>query len=150
MHTLKNPMRLLALRAVCAAAFVISPLAMAEGEFLPSAPIVLKENQAAKLRGIINVVHLPLPDDLELGKSQSGYFLFTASPCDVKISGEQSGTELVKNQLMFHLVLSEEQMAGVKKLLQKPVEITATPFGAHTRHHRTPVLLEVKSIKLLG
>lgn len=141
-------MKHFAVSALCAAALALSSQAQTKGEFFPSDPASLKENKVTKLRGIINVVHLPLPDDLELGKSQSGFFLFTPNPIDADISSED-GTELVKSQQMFHLVLSEEQLANVKKLLQKPVEVTASPFGAHTRHHRTPVLLNVASIRLL-
>jgi hypothetical protein len=38
----------------------------------------------------------------------------------------------------------------IEKLAGKPVEIVATPIPAHTRHHRTSFLLNVKSIKSLA
>lgn len=150
MNTPSSTIRLFTLALALAAAFCLSSRAAVAGDFFSGDSIILKENQLTKIRGIINVVYLPLPDDLELGKHQSGYFLFTANAYDMKITGEEGETEHAKNQQMFHLTLSDEQIAKVEKLLQKPVELTAEPFEANTRHHRTPVLLSVKSIKPLS
>ena len=47
----------------------------------------------------------------------------------------------------IQLVLTPERHNSYKRLLGKRVTANGTLFGAHTGHHRTPVLLTVRTLK---
>ena len=101
------------------------------------------------IRGVINPVIVPVGDQLELGKTQSGYFLFTAEV--FQFEGTDSSGEMVqaRDQVLFHLIASGDLEAGLKELTGQPVEVTASAVVAHTRYHRTPVLLDLKTVSRL-
>ena len=50
---------------------------------------------------------------------------------------------------MFHLPPSDDQVEKIKAALGKPVEVEVRPFIRHTRYHRTDVLFEILSFKIL-
>ena len=101
------------------------------------------------VRGVVNVVSLPVPDQMELGQTQSGYFLFTPYPCTIKT--KEAGVPLCEtNQQMFQLAPSDKQVELLKSLLGKPVELEVLMFPMHTRYHRTPILFQIKSAKAIN
>lgn len=125
---------------------------LAEDAF-PAAEIKLVDSKEVTLRGVINVITVPVPDGAGLGKpTQSGYFLIT--PYALVAEGESPGPERkmirLEGQMLFHLVVQQEIEAKLDKLKGQPVDVVATPFPAHTRYHRTPFLLNVKSIRALA
>jgi hypothetical protein len=119
------------------------------GETFSSEPAVITTGKEAKLRGVINQVSVPVPADFELGPTQSGYFLFTSRTFTVKGEDAIGDPVEVKEQSLFQLVVPEKMDAKIQALLSKPVEVNVSVFTAHTRYHRTPVVLEVKAIREL-
>ena len=120
----------------------------AQAETFSSRTIALQGDTTTLFRGVINQVYLPIPDDLELGAVQSGYFLFTPDQYTITIKDPDSGKKSqVKNQQMFHLTASEEDAKQFEAIRGKPVEVKARLIQQNTRYHRTPIVLEVLSIK---
>src|SRR5262245_27324596 len=125
-------------------------LASLPAQTFPSANKTINENKNYTIRGVINIVYLPVPDAFELPEPvQSGYFLFTPQRFTVNGTDVEGKRVQFKDQQMFHLALSEDQVAKFTPALGKPVEVEAQPFIGHTRHHRTPVLFNILSLKIL-
>ena len=110
----------------------------------------INENQNCTVRGVINIVYLPVPDALELKEPiQSGYFLFT--PQRLTVNGKDLDGKPVrfKDQQMFHLTPTDDQVEKIKAALGKPVEVEVRPFIRNTRYQLTDVLFEILSFKIL-
>lgn len=119
-----------------------------QADTFSSRNIALQGNTTTSLRGVINQVYLPVPDDLELGAVQSGYFLFTPDQYTITVKDSDSGKKSqIKNQQMSHLTASEEDAKQFEATRGKPVEVKARLIQQNTRYHRTPIILEVLSIK---
>ena len=119
-------------------------------EIFTTTPAKASDKENATLRGVINEFSFPVPDEVELGTTQSAWVLATPNEveCQGKIGDED---EPVKATLdLFHLVVSEQLQGKIAKFRGKPVEITGRIIPAHTRHHRTAFLLNVESVKELG
>jgi len=133
-------------------ALIASPYSHLAANPFPQVDTKIVSNKEVTLRGVINLINVPVPDAVEAGPVQSGYFLITPYPLDVEGKDEFQEGKMVnaKEQIMFHLVIQSDLYKTIEKLVGKPVEIVALPFPAHTRHHRTPFLLDVKSIKAVA
>jgi hypothetical protein len=112
----------------------------------------LVANKEVTLRGVINLVTVPVPDAVEAKPTQSGYFIITPYPLDAEGEDEfrEEKMNYSKEQIMLHLVIPNDLQKTIEKLMGKPVKIDAAPFPAHTSHHKTPFLLHVKSLKALA
>lgn len=121
---------------------------LAAGPF-PDDLTPVRENQEARVRGIVNAVVFPVPDVFEMGASESGIVLIT--PLPLEAHGEDlDGNEIHESGLtVFQLAGDESVLAQCQKLAGKPVEITADLMTAHSRHHHTPFLLIVKKVRAL-
>ena len=65
-------------------------LASSRAQMFSDEEKTINENQNYTVRGVINIVYLPVPDALELKEPiQSGYFLFNAA----KVHGQRGGSE---------------------------------------------------------
>jgi len=144
-------MKILLSVALILLVLLASPYSHLAADPFPPVNTKLVANKEITLRGVINQITVPVPDDLDLASTQKGYFLITPFPFDAE--GEdpfQDGKRVfAKEQIMFHLVFQNDLAETIQKLAEKPVEIVAIPLPAHTRHHRTSFLLDVKSIKAL-
>lgn len=129
-----------------------SPCSRLAADPFPQVDTKLVANKEVTIRGVINLIAVPVPDAFETVPIQSGYFLITPNPLDAEGEDELQEGKMIsaKGQVMFHLVIPDELAETIGKLAKNPVEIVALPFPAHTRHHRTPFLLQVKSIKALA
>jgi len=118
------------------------------GPFPENAP-ALVEGEQSTVRGVINLVVFPVPDDFEMEPVQSAYALIT--PIPLEASGTDStGEEIHETGLtLFHLAGDDEITAQFDALAGRPVEMTVDLMPAHTRHHRTPFLLLARSIRAL-
>ena len=64
----------------------------------------INENQNYTVRGVINIVYLPVPDSFELKEPiQSGYFLFTPQRFTVNGKDAEGKPVQFKGQQMFRL-----------------------------------------------
>src|SRR5262249_34880450 len=114
-----------------------------QADTFSSRNIALQGNTTTSLREVINQVYLPVPDDLELGAVQSGYFLFTPDQYTITVKDSDSGKKSqIKNQQMSHLTASEEDAKQFEATRGKPVEVKARLIQQNTRYHRTPIILE--------
>ena len=101
------------------------------------------------IRGVINLITVPISDDYEMEPTGIGYYLITPYPHEAEGRDINDEDILEKNLTMFQLTGDDEVNAKLKESEGVPVEIIADPFPAHTRHHRTPFVLFVKSIRAL-
>ncbi len=114
----------------------------------PESSATLVAGEEKSVRGVINPLIFPIPDDFEMEATQSGYVLITPIPLEVK-GMDDDGNPIKEKMMLFHLAGEESVTAQFKALAGKPVEITADLMSAHTRYHRTPFLLLVKSVRAL-
>jgi hypothetical protein len=110
----------------------------------------ITNNENYTVRGVINMVRVPVPDDLEQGSVQSGYFLFTPEQYTFRGKDEEDQPVEIKDQDMFHLTLSDEQAAQFAPQLGKPVQVEVRVILRHTDHQRTPILFDILSLKVLS
>ena len=125
-------------------------LASSRAQMFSDEEKTIKENQNYTVRGVINIVYLPVPDAFELKEPiQSGYFLFT--PQSFTVNGQDTDGKPVQfeGQQMFQLTLDDNQVAKIEAALRKPVEVEVRSFIRHTRYHRTDVLFNILSLKIL-
>ena len=115
----------------------------------PESTAPLLAGEEAKVRGVINAIIFPISDDFEMEPTQSGVVLIT--PLPLEAAGlDNEGNEIHETNLtLFQLAGEEAVLAQCEALAGKPVEITADLMPAHTRYHRTPFLLLVKSVRAL-
>lgn len=133
---------------LCAVMAFITAAPLARAEVFSSEPQIFNADEEATIRGVVNVVDLPVPDQVEVGPTQSGYFLFTSYPCTIKAKDIDDKSLMVTNQTMFQLAPSADQVKLLKTLLGKPVEMHVSMMPAETRYHRTAIILiKMKSIK---
>jgi len=137
------------MKTITTFAILLATTLGAHAQTFTARTIVLHGDTPAVFRGVINTVYLPVPDDFELGPVQSGYFLFTSDDYTITIKDDSGETTQVKNQQMFQLTPSEEQTKQFESILGKPVEVKARLMPRQTRYHRTPILLEVLSFKII-
>jgi hypothetical protein len=130
-----------------AAAFCFLP---AFAEVFPAKPASISDKGPVVLRGIINAVSLPVGDEAELPPVQSAYVLFVPAELTCEIEEVEGKREKVTGVTMLHVVPSEELSKKLEQFTGKPVEVSGKIFGAHTRYHRTPVLIDVEKITLVG
>ena len=119
-------------------------------ETFTSGERTITNNENYTVRGVINMVRVPVPDDLEQGSVQSGYFLFTPEQYTFRGKDEEDQPVEIKDQDVFHLTLSDEQAAQFTPQLGKPVELEVRVILRHTVHQRTPILFDIISLKVLG
>lgn len=135
---------------LCAVMAFNTAIPLVRAEVFSSEPQTFNADagQEITIRGVVNVVYLPVPDNFEVGPTQSGYFLFTSYPCTIKAKDSDDKAITVTNQTMFHLAPSGDQVNLLKTLLGKPVEMRVSMMPRETRHHRTDIILtNIKSIK---
>lgn len=126
--------------------FIVGSL---HGGPFPSEPQVLTPEREFTLRGVVNLAILPVLDDFETAPTQSGFFLFTPDPH--RATFEEDGNRIEESNLtLFHLTGTDAILADLEKSAGKPVEVVAMVIPAHTRYHRTPVILNVKSFRILS
>src|SRR5215469_18715351 len=111
------------MKTIITFAILLATAILAHAQTFTSRTIALQGGTPAVLRGVINTVYLPVPDDFELGPVQSGYFLFTSDDYTITIKDDSGETTQVKNQQMFQLTPSEEQTKQFESILGKPVEV---------------------------
>ena len=63
------------------------------------------------------------------------------------MSGDPSSTQNAKSHAGVGEVQLSVQASKARFLVGKQVRATGTLFGAHTGHHRTPVVLQVKALR---
>jgi len=125
-------------------------LASSRAQMFSDEKKTINENQSYTVRGVINIVYLPVPDALELKEPiQSGYFLFTPQRFTVNGKDAEGKPVQFNGQQMFPLTPDDDQVAKIKAALGKPVEVEVRPFIRHTRHHLTDVLFDILSLKIL-
>jgi len=112
-----------------------------------TAPLVAGEE--AKVRGVVNAIVFPLSDDFEMESTQSGIVLITPLPLEAAGLDDEGNEIHEPNLTLFQLAGEEAVLAKCEALAGRPVEITADLMPAHTRYHRTPFLLLVKSVRAL-
>ncbi len=130
---------------------ILAGLAPLRAELFPGEPVVLTAGDAILVRGVINTLVAPVPDPFELPQPvQSGHFLFSSQPITIRVEDGEEGPYSVLDQTIFHLSVPASLEGRIEGLLEKPVEVRAEVSPAHTRYHRTPVILIVESIRLLA
>jgi hypothetical protein len=114
----------------------------------------IQEGKTYTVRGVVNIVHLPIADGDQHGTEQGSvtggcFFLFTPERYTFKGRGNEDKPVQIKEQQMFHLVLDDDEVAKVEAALGKPVEMEVQPFLRTTMYHHTPVLFHVSSFKVI-
>jgi hypothetical protein len=109
------------------------------------------EPSVVKLTGILQRKVFPGPpnyEDLRRGDAPEVIWLLNlAAPICVNEDKAQPDLNPAHDKARtMHLVIPAEFYSKYKELLGKQVTVTGTLFGAHTAHHRTPVLLTVKTM----
>jgi hypothetical protein len=133
-------------------------LASSRAQMFSDEAKMINENQTYTVRGVINVVHLPIPDGDQHGSEQGlvtgGYFflftpeLYTLNGREIDENGEDKPVQ-IKDQQIFQLAPDEHQVAKIEAAVTKPVELEVQPFIRHTMSHHTPVLFRVSSVKVI-
>jgi hypothetical protein len=109
------------------------------------------EPSVVKLTGILQHKVFPGPpnyEDLRRGDAPEVIWLLNlASPiCVDQDKAQPDLNPAHKGIRTIHLVVPVEFYSKYKDLLGKQVIVTGTLFGAHTVHHRTPVLLTLSGL----
>lgn len=88
-------------------------------------------------------------ESIKAGDEPEGaWILHLAKPICVKADGKDLDNVAIGKISDFHLVLRGKQFSELHRLRKKgAVTFTGTLFHSHSPYHRTPVLLEVKSLK---
>lgn len=88
-------------RLVPVAILVLFAPVTVSSETFPSGERKIMTGEMLVIRGVINPVIVPVGDQMELGKTQSGYFLFTAEV--FQFEGTDSSGEMVqaRDQVFF-------------------------------------------------
>ena len=110
------------------------------------------EPSVLQIRGILTRKTFPGPPNYEsIRKGDKPEIYFFLNP-PLPFCVEQSMTEPELNPQLrgiksVQLVLQPDDYKQYANLVGKKVIATGTLFGAHTAHHRTPVLLTVKQLE---
>ena len=129
-------------------------LASSRAQIFSDEEKMINENQTYTVRGVINVVHLPIPDGDQHGSEQGlvtgGYFfLFTPERYTLNGKDFEDKPVQIKDQQIFNLAPEEHQVAKIEAAVTKPVELEVEPFSANTGYHHTPVMFMVSSVKVI-
>jgi hypothetical protein len=96
------------------------------------------------------VAGAPNYEDIHKGDTAEALWLvkLDSAICVAADKAEPDLNPSQKNVREVQLVLNDEQIERASGFLGKRVVATGTLFGAHTAHHRTPVLLTVTYLDL--
>jgi hypothetical protein len=133
-------------------------LASSRAQMFSDEEKTINEDQTYTVRGVINVVHLPIPDGDQHGTEQGsvtgGYFFlftperYTLNGREIDENGKDKPVQ-IKDQQIFQLAPDEHQVAKIEAAVTKPVELQVQPFIRNTAYHHTPVLFMVSSVKVI-
>lgn len=143
-------------QATCAIAIVqilvfLSAVTAGHGQPIARSTCLSYEPSVVRLRGTLVRKTFPGPPnyaDIHRGDKAEVYWLLNLSRpvCVDQDNTQPDSNPAHKDIRQLQLVVPAEFYSKYKSLVGHRVSVSGTLFGEHTAHHRTPVLVTVKSL----
>jgi hypothetical protein len=100
----------------------------------------MKDGEAGKAAGVLSIGSVRDA----AGRPQRPYILRLSSPACLTASDPEDS---VKSTRTVHIFSTDEKVhASIAQFVGKSIEVSGSPFPAHTAHHHAPIVMDITGV----